>query len=458
MSDSFLGDRYLLSSDESAELYAAIAELPILDPHNHADVAEIRRNECYRDIWQAEADSDHYVWAALRSAGVEERFLTGDAEPLDKWRAACASWDDLAGNPTYEWVYLDFKRMLGIDDLLTAESADRVWEQANAVLARPESRPQELLKRMRVESMGSTDDPCDDLADHRALADDPNFPVKLLPTFRPDRLMHVYKDDWGDYVARLEDVHGEPLKSVADLRAALRVRHDYFAEHGCQASDHGMAVPFAHYVEDEDADRIFRRRREGELLSAAEEEAFSSWVLHEVAGLNAEKGWVFQLHMGVVRSVRDSLMDAYGADAGGDVSDNVFPVLEPLRDLLNRYDGKLKTVLYCLDPTYQPTLATLTRAFGQNCRLGAAWWFNDTPVGMRRQLEYVGGVDLLSNYAGMVSDSRKLLSYASRHEMFRRTLADVVGGMVVAGRVPMAAAERLVRKMVYDGVKDFWNV
>ena len=232
MTDCFLGDRYLITNDAGAELFAAIADLPILDPHNHADVAEIRRNQPYRDLWQAEAETDHYVWAALRSAGVDERLITGDASPEEKWRAACAVWDDLAGNPTYEWVYLDLRRMLGIDDLLDASNAGAVWQAANARLHQDDSRPQALLKRMNVEAMGSTDDPCDDLADHRALRDDPNFPVKLLPTFRPDRLAYVEKEDWPAYVDRLEAVHGEPLNGAADVRAALRQRHDYFAELG----------------------------------------------------------------------------------------------------------------------------------------------------------------------------------------------------------------------------------
>jgi glucuronate isomerase len=217
-------------------------------------------------------------------------------------------------------------------------------------------------------------------------------------------------------------------------------------------------VPWGQQIDVVDANVVFKKAMKGKELTDDETVTYMSWLLNEVAELDAEKGWVFQLHMGAVRDVRDSLAESLGPDTGGDVSDHDIDIAGPLLPLLNRFDERLKIVLYCLEPGFQGTLATLTRAFGTMVNLGSAWWFNDTPHGMRTQLEYVSGVDLLSSHAGMVSDSRKILSYGSRHEMFRRVLCDVVGGMVAQGRVPYPVAERLVRRMCYDNPKALFGL
>lgn len=452
---AFLDDRYLLRTEPAADLFAAVRELPLLDPHNHADVAEIATNQPFANLWQVEAATDHYLWEVLRKRGISEALLTGDADPRDKWRAAASVWDDLAGNPTYEWVYLDLRRMLDIQHPISADTADEIYDLAQVRLAQDDMRPQALIQRMNVEAMCSTDDPIDSLAHHRAL-DDSSVAGVVRPTFRPDRAMNIFKPDWRAYLEQLASRVGESFSSVRDVVAALRTCHDFFGENGCLASDHGVEVPYGYSVDVADADRAFRKAWDGQRLSKQEEVAYMSYLLQEVAAMDAEKGWVFQLHIGAVRDVRSSLLDTLGADSGGDISNHVVDIVTPLRDLLNRFDGQLKVVLYCLDPGHQPTLATLSRAFGRSVSLGSGWWFNDTPVGMRQQLEYVAGVDLLMNHAGMVSDSRKILSYGSRHEMFRRCLCDVVGQMVADGRVPYRVAERLVTKVSYENTKQLF--
>jgi glucuronate isomerase len=458
MMSEFLGDDYLLSTPAARDLYAVAAAESVVDAHNHADVAEIRANAPYRDIWQIEASTDHYVWSALRKCGVPESLITGTTtSPRQKWRSAAAVFDQLAGNATYEWVHLDLKRLLGIDALISAETADAIWDEAAAVLQHEEMRPQALLARMRVVAMCSTDDPIDSLADHQALAQ-AGIGTRVLPTFRPDKAMNIFADGWREYIGQLGERVNSSLRTLPDVIAALRTCHDYFAEHGCVASDHGVEVPLGRNVAAADADGVFRRALAGEPLAAAEVEAYMSYMLQEMAALDAEKGWVFQLHLGAVRNVRDGLMAEIGPDSGGDVSSHAIDIVAPVRDLLNRFDGQLKVVLYCLHPGHQPTLTTLARAFGGSVRLGSAWWFNDTPVGMHQQLSYIAGLDLLSAHVGMVSDSRKLMSYGSRHEMFRRVLADVVGGMVTQGRVPMAAAEPLVRRVACDNSRTFFGL
>ena len=454
----FLDERYLLSSDTAVNLYERVRDLPIIDPHNHCDVQALSENRNFSDVWEAEAATDHYVWECLRKRGVTEAYLTGkEATNEEKWLSLANVFDEIVGNPTYEWVHLDLKRMLGIEDLICAANGPTIWDRAKAILQRPQMRQQELIKSMNVESMCSTDDPIDSLEYHRAL-ETSSIPGTVRPTFRPDRAMNVFKPDWREYIGLLEKRVNGTFASIGDLIAALQTTHDYFAEHGCVASDHGVDVPYGYHVEETDANAAFRKAYDGGELTEKETVAFMSYVLNEVAEMDAAKDWVFQLHLGAVRDVRDSLLRDVGPDSGGDVSDHLTDIVKPLRDLLNRFDDRLKIVIYNLNPIQNGTLAALTRAFGAKVNLGLAWWLNDSYIGMRRQLEYVGTVDVLMNLAGMVSDSRKILSYGSRHEVFRRTLSDVVGRMVDRGQAPLPTAERLVTALAYERPKTLFGL
>ncbi len=454
---AFLDARYLLSSDTAAALYEPIRDLPIIDAHNHADVRALAENRSFSDLWDAEAATDHYVWECLRKRGVSEALLTGKAPNRDKWLAMASVFEDLVGNPTYEWIHLDLQRRLGIDELICAANAESIWERAQAILARPEMRQQQLVRAMGVEAMCSTDDPIDSLEYHRRLLDSA-IPGVVRPTFRPDRAMNIFKPAWNEYVGLLEHRVNGRFAHLRDMIAALQITHDFFAENRCVASDHGVEVPYGYQVAAADADATFRKARAGQALSQAETTGFMSYVLNEVAEMDAAKGWVFQLHMGAVRDVRDVLLRDLGPDTGGDVSDHVTDILRPLNPLLNRFDGRLNVVLYNLHPGHTATLAHLARAYGAKVNLGAAWWLNDSYIGMRRQLEYIGTVDALTNLAGMVSDSRKIMSYGSRHEVFRRTLADTVGSMVDLGQMPMGLAERLVVYLSYQRPKELFGL
>lgn len=455
---AFLDENYLLGSEIAAGLYRRIEELPIIDPHNHADVKEIWENKNIGDIWEAEAATDHYVWEMLRKRGVAEEYITGsELSNEEKWLSLASVFAELAGNPTFEWVHLDLKRRLGIDDFLCEANGKKIWDESRQVLQRPEMRPQALLKTMKVEAMCSTDDPIDSLEFHRKL-EDSSIPGVVHPTFRPDRAVNILKPDWPEYISLLEKRVGSRFKSIGDLVKALRTLHDFFAENGCVASDHGMDVPYGFNVDEVDADAIFRKALDSKELSGEEMVGFMSYLLNELAEMDAEKGWVFQLHIGAVRNVRDSLFRNVGSDSGGDLSNHLTDIITPLRDLLNRFDDRLNVVLYVLNPVHTPTVAGLARAFGSKVNLGVAWWLNDSPIGMKRQLEYIGSVDLLMNLAGMVSDSRKLLSYGSRIEMFRRVLADVVGRMVELGQMPLRQAENLVTHLSYERPKRLFGL
>ncbi|MDD3885912.1 MAG: glucuronate isomerase [Victivallaceae bacterium] len=453
----FLGESYLIGNESGRRLFKSISGLPIIDPHNHADVAALAANENFSDVWTLFGATDHYVWEVMRKAGVDERFITGAASNREKFLALAGVFDDLIGNPVYEWMHLDL-RFLGIDERLCAASGEQIWSEANRVLALPESKPQELLKRLNVEAMCSTDDPADRLDLHAKLNAGLGGAVRVHPTWRPDKAMKIAAAGFAEYIGKLGKRFNMAIADIDSLLEALRLSHDYFAQNGCHASDHGLeVVPCGSYSRGE-ANEVFCKALAGKTLTPAEIDGYMAFMLGEFGELNASTGWVTQLHAGAVRDVRAMLFNTIGPDSGGDVCSLHQDQLPGVVQFLNRFDGRLKVVLYSLDPTQQPTLATIARAFGASVRLGSAWWLADTPVGMKRQLEYIGSVDLYSAFAGMVSDSRKLLSYGSRFEMFRRTLANVLGAMVEAGQFPYDAAEKLAKKMCYNGPKTYWEV
>ncbi len=453
---SFLDDTYLLESDSAEALYDDITDLPILDPHNHADVAEIIENDGWNDVWEVEAETDHYVWAAMRKRGVSEELITGDASNREKWNALAEIFPEIAGNPTYEWVHLDLRRRFGIEHEISEATADDIWEETMEQLPQPEMRPQPLLREMGVEVLCSTDDPTDTLNYHDRAADELDG-VELLPTWRGDRAVKIDTPGWLDFVEELADATGVETETFDGFLGAIEASHDYFDERGCRATDIGTGTtPVSRAVSDDRARTIYAKRRSGRALSEREVSDYKAYLLEYVGILNAEKGWVTQLHMGPVRHYRDHLYETIGAAAGGTVSNQDVDIGADLEYFLNRFDNEMEIVLYCLDPTHYPTIATLARAF-PNVSVGPAWWFNDSPLGMEHQLEYVGTVDLLANHAGMVSDSRKLLSYGSRFEMFRRSLANVLGTLVERGQVSMDVASDLAIHVAYDRPKELYG-
>ncbi len=453
----FLDENYLLGNEFSKKLFREVSALPVVDPHNHADVKKIADNTPFSDPWELFAATDHYVWEMLRKCGVPEDLITGDVPNHEKWFAMAKVFPMFAGNPVYEWIHLDL-RFLGFPDiLLCEENAQMLWDGCCAALAKEENLPQNLIRRENIETMCSTDDPADFLDNHER-ANKAFGRIVIRPTWRPDKVMKIRNRDFLAYLKKLGNRWNTNIRSTSDLLNVLKQSHDYFAEHGAIASDHGIEFAYDGSVEEYQAEAILKKVLSGKDAAPADEIAWSSFLMKRFALLDASRNWVFQMHIGAVRDVRYTLYNTIGADSGGDVSDHEINIVKPLCKFLNKFDGILKVALYCLDPGHQASMATVSRAFGSSVRLGSAWWFNDTPVGMKRQLEYISSVDLLSAFAGMVSDSRKLLSYASRFEMFRRVLCDVVGAMVEQGRIPAQTASTLVRTVCYDAPKSFYNL
>ncbi|WP_136687390.1 glucuronate isomerase [Halorhabdus amylolytica] len=451
----FIDDTYLLETDTALDLYDAIADEPILDPHSHVDLEEVVENDGWSDIWEVQGATDHYVWELMRKRGVDEEKITGDASNKEKWLALAEVFPEFVGNPTYEWVHLDLKRRFDIEKRIGPETAEEIWTETKELLDGPEYTPQALLKEMNVEVMCSTDDPTDDLADHERAAEELDG-IDVKPTWRPDRALKVDADGWLDFVVELQEARGIDTSDLEGFLAAMADSHDYFEDHGCVASDLGIEQPISNPVSEDRAALIYERAYSGATLDPEEVRDFEAFVLEKIGEWNRETDWVTQLHIGAVRDYRWSLYDELGPDTGGDISTQDIELVDSLEYFFNTFDEELEIVLYTVDPTHYPTTASIARAF-PNVSLGAAWWFNDSPFGMEQQLNYVGTVDLLSNYAGMVSDSRKLVSYGSRFEMFRRSLANAVGDMVERGQIPEPEAHDLVEHMAYDRPKELFG-
>jgi glucuronate isomerase len=453
----FIDEDYLLGTAAARELYDAIADLPVVDPHNHIDLAEVVENEPWSDIWEVEGATDHYVWQLMRKRGVSERKITGDASNREKWDALAEVVPDFAGNPTYEWLHLDLKRRFGIDEPLNAETADDIWTETKAQLAETDKRPQAVLREMNVEVLCSSDDPTSRLAYHER-AETEVEGVDVRPTWRPDRALKVENDEWSTFVAELDAVTESDVSDLSGFCDALAETHDYFVDRGCVACDIGMGTePVSKPVSHERASEVYAAARRGDEVTADAVRDFKAYLLDYIGELNAAADWTTQLHIGAVRDYRGSLYEDVGPNAGGDVSTQDVDLVTGLDHFLDRFDDEMEVVLYTLDPTHYPSATVVARAY-PNVSIGPAWWFNDSPLGIENQLERVAAVDLLANYAGMVSDSRKLVSYGSRFEMFRRTLADVVGEMVERGQIPADNAERLVRHVAYDRPKELYGL
>ncbi|MEO0293200.1 MAG: glucuronate isomerase [candidate division WOR-3 bacterium] len=447
----FLDNRYLLETKIAEELFERVKSLPILDLHSHVDVKEVLEDKSPKDIWEIVGATDHYVWELMRRRGVSEDKITGDASNKEKWFALAEVFPSFAGNPTYEWIHLDLKRRFGIKKLISKETAMEIWEEASSILKRGDLSPRRLLKEMKVELMCTTDDTIDDLKNHEMIKKEMDSPI-ILPTWRADKAIEIEKKDkWKNYIERLGEITKENTSRISGLISALEKRQRYFKEHGCISCDFGLERPYSFPVREKEVSLIYDKAYRGMELTQEEVSKFKAFMLYEIGKINKDAGWFIQLHIGALRNYRGKLYKTLGADSGGDISTQNIDFAEGLRYFLNEFED-LIIVLYCLDPTHLPTITTIARAF-PNVMIGAPWWFNDSPFGIEFHLNYTSSVDLLANCLGMVSDSRKLLSYGSRIEVFRRTLCNVVGKMVERGQIPFEVALRIVEDVSYLNTK-----
>jgi len=434
---------FLLSCPAAADLYHRVAAgLPIVDYHSHLsprDIAEDRRFEDLHAVWLA---GDHYKWRAMRADGVPEDLITGTASPQEKFRAWAATVPHTLRNPLFHWTHLELRRHFGIEDLLEPATADRIWAEANRQLASADLTARGILRRFRVELVGTTDDPADSLEWHARIAAS-GCATRVVPTFRPDAALAVRNPErLRAWVKRLSDTAGTAADSFAGLVRALERRHADFAAAGCRASDHGLeCLPDIDCTETEAA-RIWERAVAGTAAAADEADRFTAWLMLHVARLNHARGWVTQLHLGPFRDPNPLLARRLGADAGCDTIGDARqgPGLVRFLATLARENALGRTVLYNINPADNALFAALPGSFQDGAtagkiQWGSAWWFLDQERGMREQLNMLSDLGLLSRFIGMVTDSRSFLSFP-RHEYFRRILCDLVGTDVASSRLP----------------------
>ncbi len=424
---------FMLKNRTGLELYEAYAaDQPIIDYHCHLSPTEIAEDHCFRNATELFLGGDHYKWRAMRAAGEEEARITGDAPDEEKFAAWARTMPSLIGNPLYHWSALEMARYFGIDEPLSPRNAARVYAQCNEQLATPAFSARQLILRSHVQVLCTTDDPQDDLRHHQRLAQE-GFPVRVLPTFRPDKALQIERDTFVPYMEQ------NGITSYGELCDFLARRAAFFAAQGCRLSDHSLeTVSFAIG----DPCVAFDKKMAGKTLSEAEMAAYRTALLLHLSGLYVRHGFAMQLHIGALRNNNRRMWERLGPDSGFD-SMNDLRIAEPLAALLSHmeYAGTLpRTVLYCLNPQDNAVLASMAGNFQAaptpgRIQFGAAWWFNDHRDGMQAQMTTLASLGLLPRFVGMLTDSRSFVSYP-RHEYFRRILCDLLGRWVEEGEYP----------------------
>ena len=454
--EGFLTKDFLLDTPAARQLYHDYAaSMPIVDYHCHIDPKDVFEDRRFENITQLWLGGDHYKWRVMRSNGVEERFITGDASNWEKFEKFAQSLPRAIGNPMYHWCHLELKNYFGYEGVLNAETAKEVWELCNDKLQNdPAMSARGLILSSNVAMVGTTDDPCSDLQWHKKLAEDTSFDVKVCPSFRPDPALNIHKPGFVEYIALLGKTTGKELTTVEDVRWALSQRINYFAENGCRAADHGLDYVMCRMVSDEEATATLQKALAGQTVTREEAEGYQTALLLHCGREYAAHGWVMQLHFSCMRNPNSRMFAQLGADSGFDciaVTDSCAATYA----LMNEWEkeGKLpKTILYSLNPADNEWLDTLLGAFQSSeipgkIQHGSAWWFNDNKVGMMDQLTSLGNLGVLGNFIGMLTDSRSLLSYA-RHEYFRRILCCLFGRWIENGEYP--ADMKYVGSLVQD--------
>jgi glucuronate isomerase len=451
----FIADNFLLHNETARRLHGNYAaEQPILDYHCHLSPKDIAEDRCFKNLFEIWLEGDHYKWRAMRANGVHERYCTGDASPYEKFQAWASTVPKTLRNPLYHWTHLELKRYFGIDELLDEKTAAGIWKRANALLSTREFSARGILKRFCVKAVCTTDDPADDLEWHRKIAAS-NLPVRVYPTFRPDNALDVnLPQDFNSWLDRLAAVANCQITRLSDFLDALAARHADFHRHGGRLSDHGLDRCYADSCSDREAGAIFDKARSGQAASPEEYSRFASYMMLYFGGLDAEKGWTKQLHLGACRNVNTRMRAQLGADCGFD-SIGDCPQTNACALYLDRLDQENalpKTIIYNANPSDNYVFATMIGGFQDSSvagkiQLGSAWWFLDQKEGIEWQLNALSNTGLLSRFVGMVTDSRSFMSYP-RHEYFRRVLCNLLGHEMQTGQLP--AEEDLIGRMIED--------
>lgn len=462
----FLDENFLLQSPTAIRLFHEVAkDQPVIDYHCHLDPREIAEDKRWDDLSGIWLDGDHYKWRLMRAHGIDEEQITGSASPRDKFRAWAETVPATLRNPIYHWTHLELRRCFGIDDLLSPDTAGEIWSRANEVLAEDSFSARGLLRKFKVEVVGTTDDPADSLEWHKQIAME-NLPTRVVPTFRPDRVLRVDAPDlfnpWCDLLGESAEVD---VAHLSDLLEALKRRHDAFHAAGCRLSDHGLELCHSTPCTDSEARHVFDRARSGEAAEPDEQELFASYLMMYFGQLDASKGWTKQLHLGAFRNVNSRLFDRSGPDAGGDTigDPQQTAALLSYLDALDERDSLPKMVIYNLNPSDNYAFAAAAGSFQGGgipgkIQFGSGWWYLDQKEGMEMQMNALAATGMFSRFVGMLTDSRSFLSYP-RHEYFRRILCNLVGGEADRGELPddFEMLSKLVGDICYGNARDFFD-
>ncbi|MEY8534129.1 glucuronate isomerase [Blautia pseudococcoides] len=462
----FMDKDFLLSTPTAQELYHDLAaKVPVLDYHCHINPQDIAEDRKFENITQVWLGGDHYKWRQMRSNGVEERYITGDAPDREKFQKWAETLEKAIGNPLFHWSHLELQRYFGYTGVLNGDTAEEVWNLCNAKLGEPSMSARNLIIQSNVTLICTTDDPADDLKWHKILAQDSSFPVQVLPAWRPDKAMNLEKADYGQYLETLAAAADMDIQSFQDLKAALKSRMAFFNEMGCRASDHGLEFVMYVPAAEHEVEAIFQKRLNDETVTREEELKFKTAFMLFAAAEYAKMGWAMQLHYGCKRDNNKDMYAKVGPDTGYDCINNYAPSGQ-IADYLNALDqeGSLpKTIIYSLNPNDDEAIGTIIGCFQNSdavgkIQQGSAWWFNDHKTGMTKQMTSLANLGLLGNFIGMLTDSRSFLSYP-RHEYFRRILCELIGNWVENGEYPkdMKMLEKIVKGISYNNAVRYFG-
>lgn len=452
---NFITDDFLLTNSFSQKLYHKHAEnLPIADYHCHLIPEEIAKDEEFQDITQIWLKGDHYKWRLMRNCGISEEYISGNGDSREKFRQWIKVLEKCIGNPIYHWCHMELNTYFGYRKPVTSAKADEIYDYCNDIIRRTHMSPRKLIEMSKVTVICTTDSPEDDLKWHKIIREDESFTTKVLPTYRPDKLVNAAAENYAENIHTFGARYNTEIRDLAQFTDTIRRSVEFFAENGCKVSDHGIEKVTRIVADREEADAIFRKALAGEKIAEKEQDAFQNYMLGVFAGLYKEFGWVMQIHYGAERNINGPMFEKIGPDTGYDciANGNCGSGLAALLNRLESADILPKAVIYSLNPNDNAAIDTICGSYSEpgvmgKIQHGSAWWFNDHIDGMRNQMKELAAKGMLANFVGMLTDSRSFLSYA-RHDYFRRILCELISQWVISGQYP--ENEELLGEIVED--------
>lgn len=450
-----LDNDFMLKGETSKILYKDYAKnAPIYDYHCHLSPKEIYENEVFNNISEIWLKFDHYKWRAMRFAGIPEKYITGDEDNLQKFKMWAKTCEKLVGSPLYAWANMELKTFFDINETLKESNAERIYNDCNKKLKEESLSPIKFIMDSNVKLICTTDDPVDSLEYHKKMYEQ-NLDLKVLPTFRPDKVINILNKDFIDYLNKLSKVSSIDIKNLKSLLIALNKRIDFFHDLGCKLSDHSFESLLYVETTENEAEEIFNQRINGKNISLFDAEKYKCYIIKFLAEEYCKKGWAMQLHIGAMRNNNEEMLIKLGPDAGFDIMNDfqTAPHLSKLLNEINKCTKLPKTILYTLNPKDNIVMSTLPHCFSEDgipgkVQFGAAWWFNDHKEGIYEHLKSIGSQGMLSYFLGMLTDSRSFLSYP-RHDYFRRILCSYVGNLIDDGEFEN---DKLLVKEIIEGV------